>query len=249
MANSILYKYRSCDSRSISMLENRELYFSDPKHFNDPVDCKINIFSALKAAVELAENEDSTVRNKLEQLGKLDDLFKKIENGVKNAGVYSLTREQNNVLMWSHYADKHKGFSVGFDFSSSITEYNEENQIVGTEDVYYSEDNPFVEYFLSICKAPKLPPWEEFWPSIFSMGLVAKSYAWKYENEVRVIRGNAGIVTYSPDDLKEMIFGLEIETKKRNDIENILSGSEFTHVQMKKIVREYDGFKLRIENC
>ena len=84
------------------MLKNREFYFSDPKHFNDPADCRIGIYDALKTAVNLAEKEDSTVKSKLQQLGALDNLFRQIENDVKGSAVFSLSREENNVLMRPH---------------------------------------------------------------------------------------------------------------------------------------------------
>ncbi len=176
------------------MLKNRELYFFDPKHFNDPVDCRIELYSALETAVNVAEREDPTVKAKLQKLGNLDDIYRKIENDVKRSAVFSLSREENNVLMWSHYADSHKGFSVGFSLSSKFTEYSEPNAIIGTEEVHYSEDNPFVEYFLGFSKSSEVPEWNEFWVSLLSMGLVAKSDACKYDNELRIIRGMPGKV-------------------------------------------------------
>ena len=112
------------------MLKNREFYFSDPKHFNDPVDCQIGIYSALKAAVDLAEKENETVKSKLQKLGTIDEIFRKIENGVKRAAIFSLSNEENNVLMWSHYADSYKGFSSGFSLSNNFTEYNEGQTIL-----------------------------------------------------------------------------------------------------------------------
>lgn len=231
------------------MLKNREFYFSDPKHFNDPADCRIGIYDALKTAVNLAEKEDSTVKSKLQQLGALDNLFRQIENDVKRSAVFSLSREENNVLMWSHYADSHKGFSVGFSLSNEFTKYNKENAIIGTEEVYYSKDNPFVEYFIDFAKSAKPPEWNEFWLYLLTMGLVAKSDAWKHENEVRIIRGMPGNVNYSPDELREVIFGLNLAPKKRQKIKNLLSGSDWNHVQMKEVIRERDGFKLKVVTC
>ena len=130
------------------MLKNREFYFSDPKHFNDPVDCQIGIYSALKTAVDIAEKENSTVKEKLQKLGTLEHIYTIIENDVKNAAVFSLSKEENNILMWSHYTERHSGFSVGFVLSNTFTEYNETNAIIGTNEVHYSEDNPFVDYIL-----------------------------------------------------------------------------------------------------
>jgi len=231
------------------MLKNREFYFSDPKHFNDPADCQIGIYSALKAAVDLAEKEDLTVKSKLQKLETLDNIYTIIENDVKKSAVCSLSREENNVLMWTHYADSHKGFSIGFTLSSTFTEYNEANAIIGTKEVHYSENNPFVEYFLEFAKCPKVPEWDEFWVSLLSLGLVAKSESWKYENEVRIIRGMPGKVQFSPAELKVVIFGLHMKLKKRQKIRKLLSGKEWGHVQMKEVKREHDGFKLKVVNC
>ena len=231
------------------MLKNREFYFSDPKHFNDPVDCRIDIYSAVRAAVDLVEKEDSSVKSKLQELDTLDNIFTKIENDVKKAAVFSLSKEKNNVLMWSHYADSHKGFSAGFTLSNKFTKYNEANAIIGTEEVRYSEDNPFVKYFLEFAQYPKVPEWNEFWVSLLSIGLVAKSNPWKYENEVRIIRGMPGKVHFSPEELKTVIFGLQMESKKRQKVRKLLSGKEWNHVQMKEVKREDDGFKLKVVNC
>jgi hypothetical protein len=247
--NHILYKYRPFNCRSLSILKNREFYFSDPKHFNDPVDCQIRIYSALKSAVDLAQKEDSTVKAKLQKLGKLEEIYTKIESDVKRSAVFSLSKEENNVLMWSHYTDSHSGFSLGFTLSDTFTEYNESNAIIGTNEVHYFEDNPFVDYFLEFAKCSQPPEWNEFWAPLLSMGLVAKSKAWEYENEVRIIRGKPGKVRFSPSELSVVIFGLNMKPKNRKKIRGLLSGHEWSHVQLKEVIREDDGFRLKVTNC
>ena len=231
------------------MLKDRAFYFSDPKHFNDPVDCKIGIYSALKAAVDLAQKEDETIKSKLGEIAALDKILRKIENDVKKSAVFSLSKEENNMLMWSHYADSHKGFAVGFKLSTNFTKYNEANAIIGTEEVHYSTSNPFVDYFIELAKCKKPPTWDEFWVPLISMGLVAKSSAWKYENEVRIIRGIPGKVKYSHEELREVIFGLNMAPNKKNKIKKILSSTEWSHVQTKEVIREDDGFKLKVVVC
>jgi hypothetical protein len=144
------------------MLKDREFYFSDPNHLNDPMDCQIEICSALKSAVEIAQNENPTVKKKLQMFGKLEKHYTHIESSVKKSGIFSLSKEENNVLMWSHYADNHKGFSLGFALSNTFTEYNESNVILGTDEVYYAENNPFVDHFLEFAKCTQIPEWEEF---------------------------------------------------------------------------------------
>jgi len=38
--SDIIYRYRSIDDHTIEGLKNNEFYFSSPKEFNDPFDCK-----------------------------------------------------------------------------------------------------------------------------------------------------------------------------------------------------------------
>lgn len=249
MDDQILYKYRSFDCWSLSILKNREFYFSDPEHFNDPVDCQIGIYSALKSAVALAQKEDPSVKGKIEKLKSLENIYSRLEKDVKHSAVFSLSKEENNVLMWSHYSDSHRGFSLGFALSDTFTTYNEANAIIGTSEVYYTENNPFVDYFLEFSKCTDTPEWNSFWVPLLTIGLVAKSEAWEYEKEVRIIRGKPGKVKFSPSELRVVIFGLNMNKKRRKTIRKLLSGNEWSHVQFKKVIRENDGFKLRVKDC
>jgi hypothetical protein len=222
------------------------LYFSDPKHFNDPVDCQIGIADSLKSAVSLVEKEEPGIISKINKLGSLEHVFEKIENDVKKAAVLSLSKNENDMLMWSHYADSHRGFSLGFSFTSYFTKYNEKEKIIGMNEVQYFEDNPFSEYFLEFARCSKVPEWDEFWVSLFSLGLVAKSIAWRYENEIRIIRVNPGKIRFSHEELKVVTLGLNMKPSHRKHICKVLSKEEWSHVKVKKVIRESDGFKLRV---
>ncbi len=231
------------------MLKNREFYFADPKHLNDPVDCQIGIYSALVVAIDKAEKELPTVKQKLQKLGDLNKIFQSIENDVKQSAIFSLSKKNNNILMWSHYADNHKGFAAGFQLSTNFTEYNPNNAILGTNKVKYFKDNPFVDFFLEYTKSRQNLTMREFAVRLISMGLAAKSKPWENEKEVRIVRGKPGKVHYSPDELKEIIFGLKMDKKKRQKIRKTLSGSEWSHVKMHEIIRKNDGFKMKIVPC
>jgi hypothetical protein len=80
-------------------------------------------------------------------------------------------------------------------------------------------------------------------------GLLVKSKAWEYENEVRIIRGKPGKVKFSPFDLKVVVFGLNMSSANRQKIRKLLSGNEWNHVQMNEVVREDGGFRLKVINC
>ena len=87
-----LYLYRSwsnCPNKNMEIIKNHKFYLSDPKSFNDPFDCQMQIYSI--------DNE--------------------IERMEKRIGIRCFSATYNNILMWSHYADKHKGFCIEFDAS------------------------------------------------------------------------------------------------------------------------------------
>lgn len=53
--------------------------------------------------------------------------------------VLSLTKNGNKLLMWSHYADNHSGFVIGFDATSSFFHPEQGKMITPLTEVKYSE--------------------------------------------------------------------------------------------------------------
>lgn len=253
MTKKILYKYSAFDCRSLSLFKNKEIYFSDPKHLNDPVDCQIGISGALKHAIKTVEKEEPGLKEKLEAvlgtLSGLEKTYDKIENDVKRAGVFSLSADENNVLLWSHYADSHEGFSIGFSPSPALAQYNKSTKIVGMNSVGYSNDNPFVEYFVEFARCAQPPEWEQFWMVLFSIGFTHKSTPWAYEKEWRIIKHRSGKLKFDASEICVVIFGLKMKEKNRRKIRKLLSGDEWNHVQFKEVIRANDGFTLNVMDC
>jgi hypothetical protein len=79
---------------------------------------------------------------------------------------------------------------------------------------------------------------------LLSLGLAAKSIVWKYEHEVRVIRGEPGFVPYEPSEVAEIVFGLRMPDQHEKTIRTLLKNSEWQHVKYKKMVRKGKGFML-----
>src|SRR5262245_3594052 len=171
-----------------------------------------------------------------------------MEEDIARAGVFSLAKHATNAVMWAHYADNHRGFCIGFDLSEKFTTHRNSEQIVGTIDVHYSETNPFRDYFEEIAAAPQPPPWDEFWQSLLSMGMVAKAAPWSYEQESRVLRKTSGTVSFSCDELAETVFGLNMPPDSRATIHHLLSEDQWKHVRFREIVRA-DGFAIDIQDA
>jgi hypothetical protein len=89
----ILYKYRGLDNfkNFVDIILKNRLYASQYKDLNDPMEGQYYYQSG-----EL----NRTIRDKIRE-----------EKGTLR--VLSLSRVNNNQLMWSHYADGHKGIAIG----------------------------------------------------------------------------------------------------------------------------------------
>ena len=91
----------------------------------------------------------------------------------RNAGILSLTEVPDDVVMWAHYADSHRGILIGFDERHAF--FNRRR----------SENDEF--YFLRRVVYADLPPA----PSVLALDgnalFVSKAAKWAYEREWRML--------------------------------------------------------------
>ena len=131
-----LYRYRSMESKELQgIFENREIYLPNPTSFNDPFECRPNlIMYKQKLSTELyirglrkrlrpnynkrqAEGYISNVKIILSDTERLQKVY---ENFMKGTGIYCLSTVMDDILMWSHYSDSHKGLCLEFDTTKEI---------------------------------------------------------------------------------------------------------------------------------
>ncbi|EHU4934854.1 DUF2971 domain-containing protein [Vibrio vulnificus] len=93
----------------------------------------------------------------------LEQAFSIVMRDALIQGYLSLSKTNKNILMWSHYAQNHEGFVLGFD---SEHEYFK----LGVSDIEYSDQRPYLNPLQSRQDA-----------SLFT----TKSLDWAYEQEVR----------------------------------------------------------------
>lgn len=144
---SILYKYRDWNTLEHKrLITHQELYFPSPSVFNDPFDGNIPIrwdlmsyedcFHKNLTLVEAYAKKESKgfQINFAERLTKSKELFhpeimkceseEQLEKWNKTIGLASFSKTKDNILMWSHYANNHKGFVVGLDTKSLIRDHD-----------------------------------------------------------------------------------------------------------------------------
>jgi hypothetical protein len=197
------YKYIpfGVDKLSLNIISKGTVKFTCPLDFNDPFDCQPLVSTELlhenggfkKAELSIIDKNYNYFERKLKRDEILSKLKRRIKSGhfisdlLKGIGVLSLSRQYDNALMWSHYADYHKGFVVGFRYSKpdDLQEYVEATtaESLIPYKVEYSKDKPVYT-----------PSSNDFDMSI----LLTKDDVWSYENEERAFTWgeNPGIYEY-----------------------------------------------------
>jgi hypothetical protein len=226
----LLYKYRSLDTASVEftskIISAQEVYFSRPDAFNDPFEFRPKLsLQATKAefatyldglykrkqpwmnrqqrkdSIAAVLKDKSRNHQSVEAASLLSDAMAKI---TKFCGVYCLSEDPANILMWSHYADCHRGICLGFDGANT-------NPFFGrAQKVTYQESYPVA----NIIKDE---------PGTYQDKVVlTKASFWAYEREWRIIEHEhgSGVYRYNQGDLKQIIFGVKTPSK---DVDTVLA--------------------------
>ncbi|MBV1863378.1 MAG: DUF2971 domain-containing protein [Rhodobacteraceae bacterium] len=124
-----------------------------------------------------------------------------INNINDKIGIFSLSETNDNILMWSHYADQHRGIAVGFNGHHP----------------FYNQKPPQLDFRLTkISYTAKRP----IKPSNFSESykiFSEKSPGWKYEKEWRVIGrlSNSTTILNADDIFPKHLFQIPLEAIER----------------------------------
>ncbi len=252
-----LYKYRDTGTNSESIFTKQELYFANPMEFNDPFDCGFHILCqgehnqrviaasafktartvhpewSLEQAHEAAEQAGAVITT--DHLGKVTSIFKSKLSSDTNqrAGILSLAERCDDILMWSHYADCHKGICVEFRTDGDSSMFS------GAKPVVYSDDYPHLDLrdIVESKKTRAAAAW-----------MLTKSSQWSYEKEWRVLdfEVGPGVHTFPANSLSSVILGCRIPDVER---EKVLKWTEsFSHpVAVLQAKQSASQFRLEME--
>ena len=249
-----LYKYYSYNSNSLSVLINKKVWFSKPASLNDPFDLGIDFINNIDSndfryMIETCKNQpciSSERKQELDKIGKIESISpdqvalsesweeanNKLRNDLRNSGVFCMSELNNNILMWSHYADCHKGFCVEF--------IRNQNNLLGDLNV----TNP-VTYS---CSFPSPSPFsDEGRNSFFDDLFLTKSKDWAYEKEWRLINEEGDIPLPFQGYISAIIFGLKMSSRHKKTIRNIFAGNP--NIIYKQAEKVPHSFTLKIVEC
>ncbi len=197
MSGPELFKFRMINKRLFESLTRSNIYFARPSHLNDPLDCRVNIRESVERAILKSQPES---RPKLEKLHAEDWFYKKAKTKFEDIGVCSFSREQKNPLMWSHYADDHRGVCLKYHFPESFFNY----PIIGWEDVKYGS-YPLTDWLVQNANEVDTTDGSDFMLELIQIALIVKAQAWEHEQEARIVRSRCGEPEYVNENETLMI--------------------------------------------
>lgn len=271
----LLYKYRDCAQRTWELLLNRKLYFATSDQMNDPLDSSINISAAYEEAKKIVHANDKhpdartsflihllgcTHKYKDPKSNQTIGLNEAMQRYISILGILSLSKTATDPLLWSHYANGHRGLCLGFD---SVL-LDEINGVFITDDVRYLAKPPYVDLFLEMTAqlGEFVRPWDnvphsdergdKFYTTQISRlmrtNLLVKSEKWKYEEEYRVITSRMGRYAFSPKALREVIRGIKMSPVDIETLNNILRDPDYRHVRIRDAINVEGSFEFGLSN-
>lgn len=232
------YRYRSLAGGAAEFVERTichdELYFPKPASFNDPFDCRpIFSFEATKEGNvscigQLVKTEGFNLDKR--QYQELEKMLSSAEQSsgssallhmiqmtcakklTQQTGILCLSGVRDDILMWSHYADSHRGICLEFDSSFSF--------FTDAQEVTYWSDRP------------KVNPFRQSHGEMLEASLLSKSEQWCYEREWRIVdyKEGSGIRIFPAEALTGVILGAEIS---KDDTEKIIRWIQHRELPLK----------------
>lgn len=254
------YKFVPFERKDI--LENGFIRFTPVQDFNDPFEISPSITPISKKFIEYISNLNSKEAKSLnfnkedykyssERESKVENYRKKYESEVGKFGVLSLSSNNNinqlltvtfpskndprtNLLMWSHYADSHKGFVIEFecDFVNGMK----------LKKVNYSEDRHYLTF-------------EDIEEKNFDELILQKSSEWNYEQEYRsvlklnkadsIIGDKLHLFKIDKRKIHSITFGSRTSDENKKVVMGIIkSDSEYSKVKFNHAYLNDDGYML-----
>ncbi|WP_172912759.1 DUF2971 domain-containing protein [Pantoea stewartii] len=240
-----LYKYRSISNHldlaadfSLINLINCEAIFSSRRIFNDLFDSKIQLINPtpkhIKELSLLCEKSKKHMLLSCIHKGKftpagdrlLSDIDEQFTKILDTYAFICLSSRADSNLMWSHYADSHRGFCIEF-----------KGEFINARKVTYADTIPSLKT-IDLLKVNLFDdPFEKLGNDILA-ALCTKLKEWEYESEYRVIASKELAefngppyfkkVPYDYQWLESVIFGCRMDKNIKNYIiQNLPEGTKF----------------------
>lgn len=223
------FKYRGEFERDLETIKNNQIYAPNEEQLNDPCEMLTDDQEFLQLLHSIERNYGTSSK-------KIKSEFASFKERILNAGVFSLsiTNEPLNILMWSTYANSHKGFCVEYDLEILTKHNNAVNRFwikysnkipVFKTNLFNGHNNEIIRHFTGY-----------------------KSKDWKYENEYRLLYDNFGFQDIEYKAVKSIYFGYKMDNREKDTMFKSLQGRGIKYFQIKLFPKKYKLYCEKIED-
>jgi hypothetical protein len=164
-----------------------------------------------------------------------------------NIGALSLSENSKNDLMWSHYAEEHRGYLLGFD--STHPYFNQKmspsDELRHLRKVSYTKQRPKIN--LMNTNGVEL--------------FLGKGMNWQYELEWRIIRPFTEatevidkkpypiyLFSFPASAISEVVLGLRMSEEKKNIIKRkLINDAEYSHIKLYQAQLNESDFAINLK--
>lgn len=263
ISRKTFYQYQSVNKHTLSNLSKNILYFNHPTKFNDPFDSKIYVDCQGKEEqwISLICNRDGCTPDeakiKMKEFNKWDDgLVSPQEHEctelIKVPRVCCFSGKKDSILMWSHYADHHKGICLCFRAAKNFDYFIPLRKPNSEAPIYYGYAGVFSKVIYCRDSIPKISSFDNqsYIEKKISEQLLTKFKDWRYETEYRIIHPeyreylnnplqSRKLLEYYPGSLKGIIFGCKINQNNAKKVYEAINKNNLSEISNKRIIRYY----------
>lgn len=224
------------------------MHFASPRDFNDPFGCKVH-FVMTASDAELRRWYTTQVKKKRPSLNRaqrrlkvaidlkrfdraafVQSVTRGMQEAVNRVGVLSLSAVNDNILLWSHYADGHAGLCLQFPGQRDVPFFGKSQEVV------YSPT------------CPKIDPIRDSRDRLTEAIVLTKALEWTYEAEWRIIDhiDGPGEKRFPEDLLLGVILGAEMSAEDRTYVVGLVNTRKHPVNLYEAVVRDCSfGLEIR----
>jgi hypothetical protein len=176
-----LFKYYNLNNNSVDAIINNYIYASHPKQLNDPIDsyCRLIQINDINSIIYILKGIKKPEYIKKEWHKDRKAFIQKVQfnysyRAFMDLGIFSLTSDPTNILMWSYYG-KNSGFVVQYDIEELKKIFSPSEIILGPFQINYQNKILPIPFDLNNITL------------IFLYLTNIKSEKWQHEKEWRMI--------------------------------------------------------------
>jgi hypothetical protein len=249
-----MFVYKYVSPRGIDILKSGRIRFTQADAFNDPFESSPR-FDVLRESLERDFRAVAQVSEEEIQKNALSSCNQYLRRLRTQFLALCLTTERNNLLMWAHYTNEHRGFVIGLDSKHSFfSEVGPTKNTTPLTKVDYVDERvsmPPIEDHMQMGGIPL---------TVIRNFFYSKSIHWAYENEFRMLaqpfdentcgKDCNGLDRYfhdlPPECVKEIVFGYLMEQSTIDEILGLVD-ERYRHVELFEARPSETRFDLDIE--